>query len=580
MPALDFILRLVDRFSGPAGAAGGAAAALSTRLGGVQSAMAKTEKAAKSSGGAMSSFVGNIGSRALEMGKDAVVSGVTFAANAFQTKEDILFGMTKLLGGTDAAQAAWAQVASTSKLIGKDQLTIGTQFQTLMAQGFDLSATDKLVKQMADLAAINPTANLEGIVRAIGQIKATGRLQGDELMQLNEAGLSAEKVYERIAKKVGVATSEVTNLQAAGKISAKVAIESIQEAITEMTGGAEAGSIAAQKSLSTTSGLIDRIKGRAIEGLLSLGGAGGGGGFLSNFAAAFEGAGGAALFESISSSIQKITKALGFEGVGVEGITGALQTMGGVFSFIADRVVTFITVWKTVGGVIAPVIGFVDDLFGKVAAVFGFEDVHLVDVLGFVADAAIMAAAPFGAMIMTFQFLAGAVESVRGALSGVAASMESARASAREWISNLDFSDIASSIVDKAASVGSSIIDGIVNGISGGASRVVGAITGAVGGAIDAAESLLEIGSPSKLFHRYGEWTAEGFARGIDDGAPEAQGAMSGMVSPEAVGMSAGGSSSVSTDASKSVSMTVTIYVGSGDPAAIRAELEKLLEAA
>jgi hypothetical protein len=82
------------------------------------------------------------------------------------------------------------------------------------------------------------------------------------------------------------------------------------------------------------------------------------------------------------------------------------------------------------------------------------------------------------------------------------------------------------------STIGGDIIAGIVAGITGGAGAVINAIGGAVTGAIDHAEKLLGIKSPSKVFAKIGGYTAEGFAGGVEDGAPAAQDAMSSMVSP------------------------------------------------
>jgi len=93
-----------------------------------------------------------------------------------------------------------------------------------------------------------------------------------------------------------------------------------------------------------------------------------------------------------------------------------------------------------------------------------------------------------------------------------------------DYIAGLDF-----------AQIGIDIIAGIATGITNGASALLGAIGGAVSGAIDHAKSLLGIASPSKVFAVMGGHTAEGFADGVDDGAPDALAAMGAMVAPPEV---------------------------------------------
>jgi hypothetical protein len=91
-------------------------------------------------------------------------------------------------------------------------------------------------------------------------------------------------------------------------------------------------------------------------------------------------------------------------------------------------------------------------------------------------------------------------------------------------------------MVASVRKLGQDIMAGLAAGIGLGKGGVVDSITGAVGGAIKAAKAALGIASPSKVFMSLGGYTAEGFAAGVDDGADDAQTAMSDMVEPPAVG--------------------------------------------
>jgi hypothetical protein len=101
-------------------------------------------------------------------------------------------------------------------------------------------------------------------------------------------------------------------------------------------------------------------------------------------------------------------------------------------------------------------------------------------------------------------------------------------------------------------SIGTDLVHGLVNGIVNMGPNVLNAITGIADGAITAAKHLLGIASPSKVFAEIGGYTAEGFTQGIDDGAPDAQDAVSNLVAtpsaaPASPGASgAGGSGGIS----------------------------------
>ena len=77
---------------------------------------------------------------------------------------------------------------------------------------------------------------------------------------------------------------------------------------------------------------------------------------------------------------------------------------------------------------------------------------------------------------------------------------------------------------------GADLIQGLIDGIASMGGAVLDTIGGIVDGAIDWAKGLLGIGSPSKLFRRFGDWTMQGLALGIEDGAGDALGAMRGVM--------------------------------------------------
>ena len=77
---------------------------------------------------------------------------------------------------------------------------------------------------------------------------------------------------------------------------------------------------------------------------------------------------------------------------------------------------------------------------------------------------------------------------------------------------------------------GVDLVQGLIDGILSMGGAIIDAIGGVVGGAIDWAKGLLGIGSPSKLFRKFGDWTMQGLALGIEDGSGDAIGAMRGVM--------------------------------------------------
>jgi phage-related protein len=80
-------------------------------------------------------------------------------------------------------------------------------------------------------------------------------------------------------------------------------------------------------------------------------------------------------------------------------------------------------------------------------------------------------------------------------------------------------------------SVGKDLISGLIKGITSMVGSAVKAVGGAVKGIIGKAKSLLHIGSPSKLFKKFGRWTLEGYAIGVQDRASKTAGIMGSTMS-------------------------------------------------
>lgn len=143
------------------------------------------------------------------------------------------------------------------------------------------------------------------------------------------------------------------------------------------------------------------------------------------------------------------------------------------------------------------------------------------------------------ALINTWNTLSGIATSVASAVTGAWESISS-------FLSGLDLGQ-----------VGADLITGLADGIKNNAQKVIQAITGAVGDAIAQAKSLLKIASPSKVFEEIGAFTAEGFAGGVDAGAPEVQRSMADMIEPPSP---SDAPASVTNESGNRGSITINIY--------------------
>lgn len=169
----------------------------------------------------------------------------------------------------------------------------------------------------------------------------------------------------------------------------------------------------------------------------------------------------------------------------------------------------------------------------------GFNDPSLTDTLAAVTKAGeylvpafAVAAGLFGAMAAAIGVAVVAVVGIQVAIYSLYAAVAYAAVAVvggfiDAWHAVTTYLD---GIIPGLGDVGTQIMRGLANGISAAAGLPLQAITGAVSGAISGAKNLLGIHSPSKVFAEIGGYTAEGFAQGVDDGAPDAQDAMSNLV--------------------------------------------------
>lgn len=198
--------------------------------------------------------------------------GSEYAIKAMGERSATIRGYTQLLGG-DKKQAnlEYYRAQQFSQKTDFTSETIEKSQARLMAQGFrgkDLYAT---LFSAADLAAIMPgdkNQTLERVTMAMSQIKAKGRLQGEELtQQLAESGLNTTLVKQQLMKSLGLkSTLEVDRKMGKGEISADVALPAIQRAILQQLGTSKAGEYATSASGSLT-GLVSN-RDEAMQNLL------------------------------------------------------------------------------------------------------------------------------------------------------------------------------------------------------------------------------------------------------------------------------------------------------------------------
>lgn len=168
----------------------------------------------------------------LDLGRSAIDAGIGF--NSLVENSTLAFE-TMLGSATDAKDLLedLKQFAATTPFELKGLIPMA---QKLKAFGFETQAIIPMLTNIGDAAAGlgGSPELLNRITIALGQIKAKGRVQAQEMMQLTEAGIPA---WEILAKKIGVTIPEAMKLSEKGMIDSATAIEGILGGLGERFGG-------------------------------------------------------------------------------------------------------------------------------------------------------------------------------------------------------------------------------------------------------------------------------------------------------------------------------------------------------
>lgn len=538
--AADLTLRLIDEASGPA-------KRIASSLGDVSSALKQAGTggggltAAITKGNILAEVLQGVGAMALRAGAAVIRLGFEAArsfteavvqAAAFVEKTELAFKM--LMKGSGDAGAQLRRVTELAAKLGLPVQETAKSFQKLLAMQFKPAQAEDLIKMTADLQMAGAGAEeTRRVLLALSQIKATGKLQGDELLQLADAGVSVDLVYQQLSKTLGKSRDEILKMQAAGKITADQAIAAIGEAVKTKLGIKQFGEAGEKFATSTLTGMVNVFKARGELLLLDIG---------QRIVKPLQAAVGP-IIRDLAAALNSPEFKAGVDGV-VAGFTWILGAAKSAWPAVKEFAAGLITGFKQAWSALAPV-------FEGFKKAFGDQEVDWKKV----GEAAGMVA----------QFLGHFVVNALAAVA-VLATIGVGIARAVVWFTELPgkIGEAAFAIGAKALELGTSIIDGLVNGITSGAERVIAAVKGVASSAIATAKSALGIGSPSKVFAELGMWSAEGFAGGMDAGAGDVRTASSQMTGAALGGVAgpSGGAASVG-----NITVNVSLEGGSGSSA-------------
>lgn len=203
-------------------------------------------------GGAVRQLVAMAGAIVGLQGVATVAKDVINTGAAFETLEGRL---VSLLGTTDAAKDAFARIKDLARTTPFEVSALTEAYVKLTS--FGLQPSMKQMQAIADTAATlgGGTEALSRVTLALGQAWTKSKLQGDEILQLAEAGVP---VWDLLAQATGKNTAELQKMSEAGTLGRGVILKLIDALGAENMG-------ASAKLMETYSGAVSNAKDALAE---------------------------------------------------------------------------------------------------------------------------------------------------------------------------------------------------------------------------------------------------------------------------------------------------------------------------
>jgi tape measure domain-containing protein len=257
---LSTIIQVLDKATTPLKKIGQGFGSLSVNLGNVQNQMTRASESMIKAGNNISGT-----GKTLMAGITLPILGMgTAALKTFGNFEMMTANFTTMFEGNEvAAKKFLSTIEDYANVTPYTTEGLAKNAQTMMQFGMSSENTMKVLKQLGDISGGN-TDRMNSLSLAFAQVSSAGKLQGQDLLQMVNAGFNPLQV---ISKKTGKSMAELKDIMSKGGISAE-AVGAAFKSATEEGGlfykGADRGS-------KTLNGLISTLKDTAEKGLRMLG---------------------------------------------------------------------------------------------------------------------------------------------------------------------------------------------------------------------------------------------------------------------------------------------------------------------
>jgi hypothetical protein len=490
-------------------------------------------------------------------------------------RESSLTALEAVLGSSGAAGRQFRNAITVANQTPLDTQDVIRQTQSFAVAGFGEREIAPLIAASADLGAAFGQRSSEGFALALSQIRATGTLQGQELLQLTNANVSRSAVLDSIARQMNLGQGDVGRRAAMTAISQRRVSSGVgeQAALDAVRGrldqGGQLGSFARRQS-ETLTGAISNARNAIFNLLIGID---------------FANVPGLVAFKNV---LLQITSALqsGSPAASAlrQGIMGAANALGGLLARAVNPT-TIAAGMASIGRGLATV-----QRFGAMALPIvrafaaGFGPAFTASIVPLRSlFASLTSGGPTSARTLSLLatsarglgqvlgFVVGTLVSIVGSITTVATLATAAGAGIMGLVTSL-VTTLAGGVRTAFSAIGTHIVGGIVDGIRGGVGSMTSAVTDLGSSAIASIRLALGIHSPSRVFaDLVGAQIPAGIAMGVNANSGVANDAVSNIVSPRVPALGGGG---------PPVSITIEVN-GASQPAetarAVRAELEDAL---
>lgn len=193
----------------------------------------------------------------------AIGAGLTYLAktgiDAAMSMESLTAQFTVMTGSAERAGAVIKEISDFAAKTPFSKMGLADAGKTLMAFGMEAEKVVPTLRMLGDVAGADQN-KLNSLALVFGQIMSTGRLTGQDLLQLINQGFNP---LNEISKQTGISVAKLKDAMSQGAISAEMVTTAFKTATSE--GGLFFGNLEAQSQ--TLQGRISTLKDNFVTAL-------------------------------------------------------------------------------------------------------------------------------------------------------------------------------------------------------------------------------------------------------------------------------------------------------------------------